>query len=91
MPEPCRSCDLRLVDFGGCRCQAALIAGDASLTDPACEKSPYRPMLEAILNERGPQSSLADRPFVYRRMGRKPEKAALPLREEEIPGISTAQ
>jgi pyrroloquinoline quinone biosynthesis protein E len=40
MPEPCRSCELREVDWGGCRCQALAFAGDAALTDPACGKSP---------------------------------------------------
>lgn len=39
MPEPCRSCDEREVDWGGCRCQALAIAGDAAATDPACAKS----------------------------------------------------
>jgi pyrroloquinoline quinone biosynthesis protein E len=36
MPEPCRSCDRRTEDFGGCRCQAFLLTGDAMVTDPAC-------------------------------------------------------
>jgi pyrroloquinoline quinone biosynthesis protein E len=40
MPEPCRSCDQRAVDFGGCRCQAFALTGDASATDPACALSP---------------------------------------------------
>ncbi|MEQ9642800.1 MAG: pyrroloquinoline quinone biosynthesis protein PqqE [Alphaproteobacteria bacterium] len=40
MPEPCQSCDRAEIDWGGCRCQAFALAGDASLTDPACEKSP---------------------------------------------------
>ncbi len=40
MPEPCRSCDLRAVDFGGCRCQAYAITGDAAATDPACALAP---------------------------------------------------
>jgi pyrroloquinoline quinone biosynthesis protein E len=40
MPEPCRSCDLRGQDFGGCRCQAFALAGDAAATDPACSLSP---------------------------------------------------
>jgi pyrroloquinoline quinone biosynthesis protein E len=40
MPEPCRSCEFREVDWGGCRCQALAFAGDAALTDPACAKSP---------------------------------------------------
>jgi pyrroloquinoline quinone biosynthesis protein E len=39
MPEPCRSCDERESDWGGCRCQALAFAGDAALTDPACAKS----------------------------------------------------
>jgi pyrroloquinoline quinone biosynthesis protein E len=42
MPLPCRECEFREVDFGGCRCQAALLAGDAGVTDPACSLSPYR-------------------------------------------------
>jgi pyrroloquinoline quinone biosynthesis protein E len=41
MPEPCRSCPERERDFGGCRCQAALLTGDAANTDPACGLSPY--------------------------------------------------
>lgn len=40
MPEPCRSCDARELDFGGCRCQAFRLLGDASKTDPACSLSP---------------------------------------------------
>jgi pyrroloquinoline quinone biosynthesis protein E len=47
MPEPCRSCELREVDFGGCRCQAALLTGDAANTDPACALSPHRAALAA--------------------------------------------
>ncbi|HMI88959.1 MAG TPA: pyrroloquinoline quinone biosynthesis protein PqqE [Polyangiaceae bacterium] len=40
MPEPCRSCDKRHVDFGGCRCQAFHLTGEATATDPACGLSP---------------------------------------------------
>jgi pyrroloquinoline quinone biosynthesis protein E len=40
MQEPCKSCDRRKLDFGGCRCQAMAIAGDANATDPVCVKSP---------------------------------------------------
>jgi pyrroloquinoline quinone biosynthesis protein E len=39
MPEPCRSCERRDIDFGGCRCQAFLLTGDAAATDPACARS----------------------------------------------------
>jgi pyrroloquinoline quinone biosynthesis protein E len=40
MPEPCRSCERRAEDFGGCRCQAFLLTGDASATDPVCTLAP---------------------------------------------------
>jgi PqqA peptide cyclase len=39
MPEPCRSCDQREIDWGGCRCQAFALLGEAGATDPACSKS----------------------------------------------------
>ena len=40
MPEPCQSCDRREIDFGGCRCQAFQLTGDAARTDPVCHLSP---------------------------------------------------
>jgi pyrroloquinoline quinone biosynthesis protein E len=40
MREPCRSCEFREIDWGGCRCQAFAFAADAAVTDPACSKSP---------------------------------------------------
>lgn len=49
MQEPCRTCDRRAQDFGGCRCQALLLAGDATATDPVCSLSPQRPKVDAIL------------------------------------------
>jgi pyrroloquinoline quinone biosynthesis protein E len=47
MPEPCRSCDERHRDFGGCRCQAFALAGDAGATDPACDKAPRHDLVLA--------------------------------------------
>ena len=49
MPEPCRSCARKTVDFGGCRCQAFLITGDAALTDPVCTLSPHRHLVDAAV------------------------------------------
>lgn len=40
MPELCRSCDRREIDWGGCRCQALAMTGDAAATDPACARAP---------------------------------------------------
>ncbi len=62
MAEPCRNCDRRAIDFGGCRCQAFLLAGDASATDPVCSLSPARPLVDRILASIEPASS----EFVYR-------------------------
>ena len=50
MQEPCRSCDRREVDFGGCRCQALLLVNDAAATDPVCSLSPNRDKVDAILS-----------------------------------------
>jgi pyrroloquinoline quinone biosynthesis protein E len=47
MREPCRSCPEREKDFGGCRCQAALLTGDPANTDPACGLSPHHEMVAA--------------------------------------------
>jgi pyrroloquinoline quinone biosynthesis protein E len=49
MQEPCKSCDRRTQDFGGCRCQALLLAGDASATDPVCSLSPNRSTVDRII------------------------------------------
>jgi pyrroloquinoline quinone biosynthesis protein E len=51
MPEPCRSCDRRTEDFGGCRCQAFLLTGDASATDPVCVLSPLHQLIEDAVRE----------------------------------------
>lgn len=55
--EPCRSCDRKEIDWGGCRCQAMAIAGNAAATDPACIKSPLHHRMEQLITE-----SLHDRP-----------------------------
>jgi PqqA peptide cyclase len=62
MQEPCKTCDRREQDFGGCRCQAMLLAGDASATDPVCSLAPLRPKVDAILA--GINAAQPDQPFV---------------------------
>ena len=49
MQEPCRSCDRRTEDFGGCRCQAFMLTGDANATDPTCSLAPQHKLIEAVL------------------------------------------
>jgi pyrroloquinoline quinone biosynthesis protein E len=50
MPEPCRSCDERERDFGGCRCQAFALTGDAAATDPACARAPEHALVRAAVD-----------------------------------------
>jgi pyrroloquinoline quinone biosynthesis protein E len=59
MPEPCRSCDQRTEDFGGCRCQALLLTGNASATDPACSLAPAHHIVEAALAEANSNSAVS--------------------------------
>lgn len=51
MPEPCQSCDRKELDFGGCRCQAFALTGDASRTDPVCHLSPDHRLVETVVAE----------------------------------------
>jgi PqqA peptide cyclase len=62
LPEPCKSCERREIDFGGCRCQAYALAGDARATDPVCHLSPDHAKVLALAVRQ------ADEPYVYRRM-----------------------
>src|SRR5438132_3859801 len=67
MPEPCRSCPERERDFGGCRCQAALLTGNAATTDPVCSLSSNRALVDRVLrdpNSSTPKAFVAD--WTYR-------------------------
>jgi pyrroloquinoline quinone biosynthesis protein E len=67
MPEPCRSCTQRTVDFGGCRCQAFHMTGLAAATDPACRLSPDHSLIEeARLGTHAPQGEVLLRPRVLK-------------------------
>jgi PqqA peptide cyclase len=50
MPDPCRTCDRRSEDFGGCRCQALLLTGNTTATDPVCSLAPAHTVVEQILS-----------------------------------------
>ena len=55
MQEPCRTCPEKTKDFGGCRCQAYLLTGDATNADPACELSPHHHLIgEAVQRAAAP-------------------------------------
>jgi len=51
LPDPCRTCDRRTIDFGGCRCQAFHLTGSAGATDPACSLSPAHAHIESARSQ----------------------------------------
>jgi pyrroloquinoline quinone biosynthesis protein E len=68
MQEPCRSCDEKHKDFGGCRCQAFMLAGDPAATDPVCAKSPLRGRVDEIIFHASKPAVIAaeEKPLVFR-------------------------
>jgi pyrroloquinoline quinone biosynthesis protein E len=63
MPAPCRGCERREIDWGGCRCQALALSGDAGKVDPVCELSPDHAAIQALA---AGEARDAPPPFVYR-------------------------
>lgn len=59
MPLPCRECPGRHTDYGGCRCQAALLTGDPNATDPVCSLSPHHAILQGIINDENASSDIS--------------------------------
>jgi pyrroloquinoline quinone biosynthesis protein E len=49
MPEPCQRSDRREVVFGGCRCQAFQLTGEAARTDPVCHRSPDHEIVDQVV------------------------------------------
>ncbi|HXJ89668.1 MAG TPA: pyrroloquinoline quinone biosynthesis protein PqqE [Candidatus Binatia bacterium] len=60
MPEPCRSCDRRQEDFGGCRCQAFLLTADDKATDPACSLAPAHHLVETAVLQANSEPQIAE-------------------------------
>jgi PqqA peptide cyclase len=77
MQEPCRSCEFRERDFGGCRCQALALAGDARATDPVCEFSPLHRHIAELAEEGAERAEIS---FAYR--GRRVRDGAV---MEDVP------
>ena len=63
MKPPCRTCDERHKDFGGCHCQAFLITGDATEADPVCSKSPHHDKVVQLVKQAPAQRHI---PIVFR-------------------------
>ncbi|WP_207486039.1 pyrroloquinoline quinone biosynthesis protein PqqE [Arenibaculum pallidiluteum] len=73
MPEPCRGCAHKEEDWGGCRCQAFALTGDAAATDPACRLSPAHAAIGGLATA---EASAAPPEFRYRRFERGAEAPA---------------
>ncbi|MFI5012850.1 MAG: pyrroloquinoline quinone biosynthesis protein PqqE [Hyphomicrobiales bacterium] len=72
MQEPCRSCARRTIDFGGCRCQAFMLTGDARQADPVCHLSPHHGVVAKLAEEAGREAGLPAA-YSYRSMRRAGE------------------
>jgi pyrroloquinoline quinone biosynthesis protein E len=67
MKEPCRTCPEKVKDFGGCRCQAFMLTGDATLADPVCSLSPQHHIVtEAVAKAQNPTKPVSVQPIVFR-------------------------
>ncbi|MCC0806600.1 pyrroloquinoline quinone biosynthesis protein PqqE [Methylobacterium sp. W2] len=82
MKEPCRSCDRREKDWGGCRCQALALAGDAAATDPACSLSPLHAKVRELAEE---EAAETPPDYVYRTIGSNVDRVAPPPLKEDAP------
>jgi PqqA peptide cyclase len=80
MPEPCRSCERREIDWGGCRCQAFALTGDAERTDPACALSPDHGLLAEAL--RDASEGILD--FIYRQHSAASRRSPEPVRSPAL-------
>jgi len=77
MKEPCRSCPERVRDFGGCRCQAFLVTGDADNADPVCDLSPHHQLIrKAVAQAELDSPPVPERPLIFR-----DHRISVPLRK----------
>ena len=81
MKEPCSSCERREIDWGGCRCQAFAMTGDAAAADPACHLSPEHARFAAYAET---ESQAPPPAFIYRRFGGAAAETAPAMSPEPI-------
>jgi pyrroloquinoline quinone biosynthesis protein E len=71
MPDPCRTCDRREIDWGGCRCQAYALTNNPAATDPACALSPHHALMAEAT------AAATETPLIYRRMSKNAQPQPL--------------
>ncbi len=66
MKEPCRSCPEKVKDYGGCRCQAYMLTGEAANADPVCDKSPHHALVtQAVERAAVPRAEIGTKPVLF--------------------------
>jgi pyrroloquinoline quinone biosynthesis protein E len=78
MKEPCRSCDEKAQDLGGCRCQAYLLTGDAANADPVCDKLPAHEQIVQLVRAAATASEAREQPILFRNDANSRKLAAAP-------------
>lgn len=87
MKEPCRDCPEKTKDFGGCRCQAYALTGDAANADPVCDKSPQHGLIEnAVRQAQAGVGSSQEQPLLFRSDANSKLLASAPSK----PGVRAA-
>ena len=66
MKEPCRSCPEKHKDFGGCRCQAYMLTGDAANADPVCDLSPHHHLVTEAVARADTLPRVEEKPLIFR-------------------------
>ena len=66
MKAPCKTCPERTKDFGGCRCQAYLLTGDATNADPVCSLSPHHSKIQEIIERANTGPAVHEKPLIFR-------------------------
>jgi pyrroloquinoline quinone biosynthesis protein E len=67
MKEPCRTCPDKVKDFGGCRCQAYMLTGDATNADPVCDLSPHHHLVTEVVDRaQKPAPAVEVKPILFR-------------------------
>ena len=84
MKEPCQSCDDKEKDYGGCRCQAFLLAGDPDAADPVCPKSPHHEIVSSAL-ENAEIPARQTQPLIFR----DPKESRRLTQEANSPSLTT--
>jgi len=85
MKEPCRSCPEKVKDYGGCRCQAYMLTGDAANADPVCDKSPHHALVtQAVERAQATRPAVGTKPVLFFRDDKNSRALSEATRREPV-------